>query len=57
MRGYPIDKPNKVFFQKKKIPKKVRKMVDSARVWEDSFLDLGQTNHFQLSVEDDLVRG
>ena len=32
-------------------------MVDSSRVWEVSFLDLGQTNYFQISVEGDMVRG
>ena len=32
-------------------------MVDSVRVWEIGFSDLGKTNHFQISVEGDMVRG
>ena len=50
-------KPTKLLCRKNQISKKVRKMVRSAKVWEDSFSDLGKTRHFQLSVEDDLVKG
>ena len=39
------------------ITEKVRKMVESARVWEVSFSDLGQTSHFQISIKGDMVRG
>ena len=42
---------------KKQITEKVRKMVDSTRVWEVNFSDLGKTSHFQISVEGDMVRG